>query len=215
MQRNRGYWLVCAAKCGSLDEARALRAFGCAWDVWLCEIVAKQCHLELLKWMRAQRLPCPCDLEACLELAKDGGEVRAYFQTGLDLLAMCDTEIDDDDDATVAEMVANVVALVDQGVDINATDSHGWTTLLFACEKGLAEEAMALVEKGTDVQAKDGDGYTPLHLAFPEGLAEMAVALLEKAANVQAKNHHGRTPVHYATEDGKNNTYPQPRRRLS
>ena len=78
MQRDAGYWPECAASCGSVDETRALRAFGCAWDKRMCEIVAKQGHLELLKWLRARRPPCPCDFGACLELAEDEA-VRAYF----------------------------------------------------------------------------------------------------------------------------------------
>jgi ankyrin repeat protein len=44
--------------------------------------------------------------------------------------------------------VAHAVALIDEGVDINATDSDGYTPLLCACEKGHAEVAMALLEKG-------------------------------------------------------------------
>jgi ankyrin repeat protein len=200
MQRNGGYWLECAANHGSVDEARALRAFGCAWDVRLCEMVAKQGHLELLKWMRAQRPPCPCNFNACLELAEDGGEVRAYFQTGLELLAMCNTEAEDDD--TVTEMVADVVALIDQGVDINATDSDGWTPLLCACSQGLAEVAKALLQKGADVNAKKSDGRTPLHYACMMGLAEMAMALLDKGADLQAKTNNGWTLLHCACFKG-------------
>jgi hypothetical protein len=63
--------------------------------------VAKQSHLELLKLMRAQQPPCPCDYELCLELAEDGGEVQAYFQMGLNLLTMCNPVTEDDDDDTV------------------------------------------------------------------------------------------------------------------
>jgi len=28
--------------------------------------------------MRAQKTPCPCDFESCLELAEEGGAVEAY-----------------------------------------------------------------------------------------------------------------------------------------
>jgi len=46
--------------------------------------------------MRAQRPPCLCDFEVCLELAQDGA-VPSYFHKGLDLLDMYNTETEDDD----------------------------------------------------------------------------------------------------------------------
>jgi hypothetical protein len=49
-------------------------------------------HLKMVKWMRAHHPSCPCDSEACLELAEEGGAVRAYLQMALDLLRMCKTE---------------------------------------------------------------------------------------------------------------------------
>ena len=91
MQRDGVYWLVCAASRVSVDnadEAVALRACGgsqlpCAWDETMCGIVVHRCQLGLLKWMRAQKTPCPCDFEACLELAEEGGAVEAYVTMGL------------------------------------------------------------------------------------------------------------------------------------
>ena len=46
-------------------------------------------RLEMIKWARAQRPPCPCDFSQCLGLAKKGGAVWAYFQMGLDFVSMC------------------------------------------------------------------------------------------------------------------------------
>jgi hypothetical protein len=117
MQRDGWYWLECAASRGGVDKARALKAFGCAWDVRKCEIIAKNGHVELLKWMRAQP-PCPCDFEVCLELAEEGGAVQAYLQIALHLLMMCMTETKD----MTATKAADAVALVDQGT---AGEGHG------------------------------------------------------------------------------------------
>jgi len=86
MQRDGVYWLVCAASRVGVDdgedEAVALRACGrsqlpCAWDEGLCELVVQQGELGLLKWMRAQKPPCPCDFRVCLGLAEEGGAVAA------------------------------------------------------------------------------------------------------------------------------------------
>jgi ankyrin repeat protein len=182
IQRDGGYWLGRAASRGSVDEARVLRAFGCAWDVRLYDIVAKKGHLELLKLIRAQRPQCPCDFKACLELAEDGRKVRAYFQTELDLLAMCNTKEAKDHD-TVIEM-ADVVALIDQGTDVNVTESDGCTPLLHSCASynGHAEVVIALLQKGTHVHAKKSDGETPLHLARRNGHNTIATMLWAKGA---------------------------------
>jgi len=37
-------------------------------------------RLEMVKWLRTQRLPCPCDFVNFRGLAKKDGAVRAYFQ---------------------------------------------------------------------------------------------------------------------------------------
>jgi ankyrin repeat protein len=171
MQRDGVYWFVCAASRGSVDEARALRAFGCAWDVRLCEIVAENSHVELLKWMCAQRPPCPCDFNACLELAEDEA-VRAYFQTGLDLLAMC---------ILPSEKTATV-ALIDQGADVNVTESDGWTPLHYVCRNGNAEVVKALLKKDADVHVKDSHGWTPLYYVCKLGHNNIAAMLRSKGA---------------------------------
>jgi hypothetical protein len=66
------------------DEGVALRACGgghlpCAWDEAMCEVVVQQGQLGLLKWMRAQKPPYPCDFEACLEVAEEGGAAEVYI----------------------------------------------------------------------------------------------------------------------------------------
>ena len=119
-------------------------------------------QLEIVKWMRAQCPPCPCDFEACLELAEEGGAVRAYLQMGLDLLRMCKTE------TMNAIDTADAVGLIDQGADVHAKDNYGSMPLHAACMEGHAEVVKALLEKGADVHAKTSNGsvsYT--HLTLP------------------------------------------------
>ena len=82
-------------------------------------------QLEMVKWMRAQCPPCPCDFEACLELAEEGGAVRAYLQMGLDLLRMCGISTED----MTATETADAVGLIDQGADLHAKAKYGWTPL--------------------------------------------------------------------------------------
>ena len=88
----------------------------------MCATVAENGHVELLERMRAQRPPCPCDFNACLEVAEDKA-VWAYFQTGLDLLRMCGIRTE----TMTATETADAVALIDQGADLHAKDSYGGT----------------------------------------------------------------------------------------
>jgi ankyrin repeat protein len=208
MQRDGVYWLVCAASRVDVDnaedEAVALRVCGgsqlpCAWDEGLCELVVQQGELGLLKWMRAQKPPCPCDFWVCLRLAEENGGVRAYLQRGLDLLYMCGISSED----MTATETADAVALIDQGADVNVKNIGGWTPLHRACRYGLVEVAMALLEKGADLHAKTSDGQTPLHRACVNGHAEVAMALLEKGADVHVKDNIGWTPLHNACYDGR------------
>ena len=185
IQRDGVYWLVCAASRVSVDnaedEAVALRACGgsqlpCAWDEAMCGIVVQRGQLGLLKWMRAQKTPCPCDFEACLELAGEGGAVEAYVTMGLDLLRMCSTR------PMPATETADAVALIGQGTDLHAKDSWGYTRLHEVCYYVHAEVIKALLEKGADVYAKTNRGDTPLHLANEEGHQRIVAMLREKGA---------------------------------
>jgi hypothetical protein len=200
MQRDGVYWLVCTASRVGVDyvkdKAVALRACGgsqlpYAWDEGLCALVVQQGELGLLKWMRAQKPPCPCHFEVCLGLAEEGGAVRAYLQMGLDLLRMCGIGTEG---MTVIK-TADVVGLIDQGADLHAKDMLGDTPLHFACYNGHAEVVKALLEKGADLHAKDNNGYSPLHWACMYGHAEVVKALLEKGADVHAMDNGERMPL--------------------
>ena len=56
-----------------------------------------------------------------------------------------------------------VIALIDNGADIEAKDDSGETPLHWAVERGQTETAIALINRGADINAKsDNDGeYAP------------------------------------------------------
>ena len=53
-------------------------------------------------------------------------------------------------------------ALLNRGVDINATDDSGMTALMWAARNGRKDVVQVLLEKGADVNAKDKQGKTAL-----------------------------------------------------
>jgi ankyrin repeat protein len=79
-------------------------------------------------------------------------------------------------------MAGSAVGLIDQGMDLHAKDSLGYTPLHNACKNCHAEVVKALLEKGADVHAKNNDGWTPLHYACRYGYHVTAAMLRAKGA---------------------------------
>jgi len=121
-------------------------------------------QLEMVKWT-----PCPRDFRKCLLLAEEDGAVRAYLQMALDVLRICYHN----PPMTVTE-TADAVALIDQGVDLHAKTSGGWTPLHSACDNGNTEVVNTLPMKDTDVHAKTSQGYTPMHYARQHGYYDIS-----------------------------------------
>ena len=63
--------------------------------------------------------------------------------------------------------------LLENGVDINATDKEGWTALMDASNKGYLKRVQFLVENGADINIKNNEGKTALDLANTEEIKEV------------------------------------------
>jgi hypothetical protein len=63
-----------AARQGHLHVLQWLRAQDppCSWNIYTCSFGAMSGRLDLLQWMLAQDPPCPCDEETCSEAARNG-----------------------------------------------------------------------------------------------------------------------------------------------
>jgi len=97
-----------------------------------------------------------------------------------------------------------VASFIKAGIDINAKEEDGRTSLLIAAEKGDAGMAALLADNGADANARDADGYTALMYAAYKGNLEMAELLLKHGADVHAKDKDGWTALRFALLQGKN-----------
>jgi ankyrin repeat protein len=75
---------------------------------------------------------------------------------------------------------ATVRALIEQGVDVNATDNYGYSPLLLAIQRNRPEIAKFLIEKGADIHGVNSNGFTTLDYAVTGRNVELVQMLLEK-----------------------------------
>ena len=96
---------------------------------------------------------------------------------------------------------AEVLALLQQGLDVNSTDgSWGMTALHYAVREGHAHIAQILLEAGANPNVKSNDDIlspseTPLHLAAGEQKPNCVAVLLDYKADLEATNGSGQTPL--------------------
>lgn len=92
--------------------------------------------------------------------------------------------------------------LLEQGVDVEATDRHGSTPLFYAIYGGNQHIVQLLLENGARVAAMDIWHHTPLHDAASEGHEDIVKLLLEKGADIEAGDIDGQTPLFSAVHEG-------------
>src|SRR5262245_15150999 len=80
--------------------------------------------------------------------------------------------------------LANVKAVVEQGVDVNAKTPHGTTALGLAADNGHLEVVQYLLEHKAEINISDLLGYTPLGQALAKKHTAIVKLLLEAGAEV-------------------------------
>ena len=96
-----------------------------------------------------------------------------------------------------------VRALLQQKVDVNATQPDGTTALHWAVRHEDLETAQSLIRAGAKVDASSRYGITPLYLACVNGNAPMIDVLLHAGADPNSANPGGETALMTATRTGK------------
>lgn len=94
-------------------------------------------------------------------------------------------------------------ALIRRGVDVNATDSRGYTAMHRAAMHGPKGSIDSLIAVGADANARSlANGWTPLHRAALHGNSSALVSLLQHGVDVNAKDDGGGTALHIVCRRG-------------
>lgn len=88
-----------------------------------------------------------------------------------------------------------VRALLAQGADVNAKDTHGGSALEAAAFAGNADIALVLLERGAEVNSKDKYGNTALMCAAFNSKTDVVRLLLKRGADIHAKANNGDTAL--------------------
>ena len=98
--------------------------------------------------------------------------------------------------------IAAVRSLLEQHVDVNATQPDGASALAWAAERDDIETADLLIQSGANVNAANENGATPLWLAATMGSSRMTEKLLGSGANPNAALVSGETALMAAASTG-------------
>ena len=80
-----------------------------------------------------------------------------------------------------------VLALLDQGTEVNQLDPNGLTALHYAAAEGHLDTVRALLERGADVNGRGDHTATPLHYAANNGHFEVVRLLVDRGAEVKRR----------------------------
>lgn len=96
-----------------------------------------------------------------------------------------------------------VEQLLENGADIHAKNSDGWTALDYAIWQNQDIVTQYLLSKGALIDATTNDNFTPLMLACRFSSPKIVQLLLQNKANVHAKNQDEWTALHFAAKQNQ------------
>lgn len=105
--------------------------------------------------------------------------------------------------AIANDNVKEVTELLDKGVDPNAQDRVGWSTLIKAAERGHIPMIQLLLDRGAN-PLKGTIGYRlPIHFAAEEGRTDaLRLFLQQPKVDPNARDTYGKAPIFYAANNG-------------
>jgi ankyrin repeat protein len=93
-----------------------------------------------------------------------------------------------------------VKLLIDKGIDVEARNHYGATSLFVCCTKGHYDALVILLENGASVNAKNYGNRSPLHTAVFMRNYNCVKVLLDHGADINAVFDVGKTVLHAAFE---------------
>ena len=92
--------------------------------------------------------------------------------------------------------------LIENGAELNISDSLGQHPLHLACKTGQVDVVKILLKHNTNVNARNHEMKTPLHLAAYYGHEIIVEILMKNGANIEAEDHRNNRAIHLATFNG-------------
>lgn len=105
--------------------------------------------------------------------------------------------------AAICGQIEMMQTLLIKGVDINARNCYGQTSLYLAIKNEQLLMFKFIVEQANvDVTIPDNVGWAPLHEAAIKGNPEIVKKLLERGTQINWPNNNDLTPLHLAVLNG-------------
>jgi ankyrin repeat protein len=103
-----------------------------------------------------------------------------------------------------ARSLANVVALLDEGANINYTNEKGLAAIHLAASVGADDIVAELVKRGAKLDLSNNDLGSPLHCAVIKKSKASVYSLVQGNAPVNARDRENNTPLILAAQSGRN-----------
>lgn len=136
-------------------------------------------------------------------MSRDGGEGKAILCLGQ---PACNNSRDAPAlyDAASDGSIERTLALLATGsIDVDQSDSIGWTPLMGAANGGYAHVVRVLLSAGASMSRTNDSGNTALHVSAQQGHLAVTKMLVEARTNLEAVDCGGFTPLHYAADQGR------------
>jgi ankyrin repeat protein len=98
-------------------------------------------------------------------------------------------------DAAKEGDLVRLTTAIDDGANLDAKGTGGWTALMLACEIEHTDIALALIVKGAKLDVKNDDDSTALMFASCSGHTDIALELIDKGVNLEAQDCSGSTAL--------------------
>ncbi|XP_075219264.1 uncharacterized protein LOC142323473 isoform X3 [Lycorma delicatula] len=130
-------------------------------------------------------------------LLKVGADPDFHKERFTALMAACASTRENED-----KLVKCVDLLVKYNADVNATERHHISALMFAAKEGHAKIVSKLVNCNCTLNLQDGQGWTALFWAVNQGKAKVVEILIRAGASADIKDRRSQTAVDLAHSKG-------------